>query len=80
MSMTIRIPLRFDSSAIPEIPSIFLSFYEVCDRLDQLALIDLIGDLGDDDTLVVVVLLDLAAAADDDTATTGSQKASRTPA
>ena len=44
---------------------------QIGDTLDELGLIDLVGDLGDDDALMIVVHLDLAAAADDDAATAG---------
>ena len=48
-SITIRMPSRSDSSRRSLMPSIFFSRTSSAMLLDQLGLVDLVGDLGDDD-------------------------------
>jgi hypothetical protein len=61
--MTMRMPSRSLSSRMSEMPSIFFSLHELGDVLDQLGLVDLVGDLGDDDRLAVALLSSIKALA-----------------
>jgi hypothetical protein len=66
-----RMPLRFDSSRMSEMPSRRFSLTSCGDLLLKQTLVDLIGDLGDHDALAVVLhLLHMDLGADGDGAAT----------
>ena len=55
--MTRRMPSRSDSSRRSAMPSIFLPCDQVGDLLDERRLVDLVGQLGDDDRHAVLARL-----------------------
>ena len=71
-SMTMRMPLRSVSSRRSDMPSMRFVAHVLRDRRDELALVDLIRKLGDDDPRSVLAeLLKLGARAHDDLAAAG---------
>ena len=72
-STTMRMPWRSLSSRMSAMPSMRFSRTQLGDLLDQARLVDLVGDLGDDDRLLVALArLDLGAGAHHDRAAAGA--------